>query len=100
MLVTIPLVGISVVAGAGLRAVSCGPDWWDTLAGVTTALVPVWVVVLIWSASTVVLTRPVVATGGAADGSTVGAGTSGGVIPGAGGPGGTGAEVNTPGAGR
>jgi hypothetical protein len=49
VLVTIPLIGLSLVTAGGLLGISCGPAWWTAAAWSLLALVPGWMAVLAWS---------------------------------------------------
>jgi hypothetical protein len=49
VLVTIPLIGVSVVTAGGLLGITCRPTWWTVAAWSLFALVPGWTAVLAWS---------------------------------------------------
>lgn len=49
VLVTIPLIGLSLVTAGALLGISCGPAWWTPVAWSLLALVPGWMAVLVWS---------------------------------------------------
>ncbi len=49
VLVTIPLIGLSLVTAGGLHGISCGPAWWTAAAWSLLALVPGWTGLLVWS---------------------------------------------------
>jgi hypothetical protein len=49
VLVTIPLIAVSLVTVGGLLAISCRPGWWNAAAWPLLALVPGWMAVLAWS---------------------------------------------------
>ncbi|MEU3452840.1 hypothetical protein ABZ671_04450 [Micromonospora sp. NPDC006766] len=50
VLVTIPLIGISLLTAAGLLASPCRPTWWTAAAWVLFLLIPAWTALLGWSA--------------------------------------------------
>lgn len=58
VLLTIPLIGVSLVTAGALHGISCRPAWWDPAAITLTGLVPVWLGVLAWSAVVVLLPSP------------------------------------------
>lgn len=66
VLVTIPLIAVSLVTADGLLAISCRPGWWTAAAWPLLALVPGWTAVLAWSGLAVLAPqRPDPATIGA-----------------------------------
>ena len=62
VLVTIPLIGVSLVTAFALLAISCRPTWWTVAAWSLIALAPAWVVLLGWSGLAVVSPPWAVAT--------------------------------------
>ncbi|MFJ8577199.1 hypothetical protein [Micromonospora sp. NPDC093277] len=56
LLVTIPLIGVSLVTAAELLGSPCRPVWWTVAAWGLFLLVPAWTVLLAWS--TVAVLRP------------------------------------------
>ncbi len=50
MLVTIPLIGVSLFTAAGLLSNPCRPVWWTATAWLLFLLVPAWTALLGWSA--------------------------------------------------
>ncbi|SCG40247.1 hypothetical protein [Micromonospora inositola] len=53
VLVTIPLIGVSLVTAAGLLANPCRPAWWTVAAWLLILLTPGWTALLWWSAAAV-----------------------------------------------
>jgi hypothetical protein len=49
VLVTVPLIGVSLVTAEGFVAIACRPTWWTGAAWTLLALVPGWIAVLAWS---------------------------------------------------
>ncbi|MEU5942157.1 hypothetical protein ABZ807_23905 [Micromonospora sp. NPDC047548] len=53
VLLTIPLIGVSLVTAAGLLANPCRPQWCTAAAWLLLLLIPAWTVLLAWSAAAV-----------------------------------------------
>ncbi|MEV0155968.1 hypothetical protein AB0H57_19805 [Micromonospora sp. NPDC050686] len=64
LLVTLPLIGVSLTTASALLANPCRPLWWTVAASLLLLLVPGWLALLAWSAVAVVTTdvRPSRAT--------------------------------------
>ncbi|MFC4145793.1 hypothetical protein ACFO0M_05965 [Micromonospora mangrovi] len=60
LLLTVPLIGVSLVTAAGLLASPCRPVWWTATAWLLILLVPGWLALLGWSGSALLTagTRP------------------------------------------
>ncbi|SCF34959.1 hypothetical protein GA0074695_5910 [Micromonospora viridifaciens] len=58
VLVTIPLIGISLLTVAGLVSSPCRPAWWTAAAWVLLLLIPAWTALLFWSAVAVLHPGP------------------------------------------
>lgn len=54
VLVSIPLIALSLVTSAALLSISCRPVWWTVAAWSLIALAPAWVALLAWSGLAVV----------------------------------------------
>ena len=50
VLVTIPLIAVSLATAGGFLAIGCRPGWWSVAAWLLIALVPGWAAILGWSA--------------------------------------------------
>jgi TRAP-type C4-dicarboxylate transport system permease small subunit len=57
ILVTIPLVGVSLTTAQALANSACGPHWWAPAAWLLVGSIPVWLVLLGWSTAAVLLPR-------------------------------------------
>jgi hypothetical protein len=57
VLVTIPLIGVSLVTATALLNISCRPVAWTVTGWLLIALIPAWAVVLNWSAAAVLSPR-------------------------------------------
>ncbi|WP_424537211.1 hypothetical protein ACOZ38_14590 [Sphaerisporangium viridialbum] len=53
VLVTIPLIGVSLVTAAGLLSITCRPVSWTVTGWLLIALIPAWLVLLGWSAAAI-----------------------------------------------
>ncbi|MBY8872303.1 hypothetical protein K7640_10675 [Micromonospora sp. PLK6-60] len=64
LLVTLPLIGVSLTTAAALLANPCRPLWWTVAVWLLHLLVPAWLALLAWSVAAVVATdvRPARAT--------------------------------------
>lgn len=58
VLITIPLIGISLFTAAGLLSSPCRPLWWTAAAWGLFLLVPAWTVLLAWSSVAVLSPGP------------------------------------------
>jgi hypothetical protein len=50
VLVTVPLIAVSLATAQGFLAIGCRPGWWSVAAWLLIALVPGWAAILGWSA--------------------------------------------------
>jgi len=57
VLITVPLIAVSLVTAEGFLAIGCRPGWWTAAAWLLLAFVPVWTAMLAWSGFAV-LARP------------------------------------------
>jgi hypothetical protein len=58
VLVSIPLIGISLVSSRALLGNDCGPAWWDPAGSALLLLSPVWLAALGWSLASVLVPSP------------------------------------------
>jgi hypothetical protein len=49
VLVSVPLIAVSLVTAGAFLGIACRPGWWTAAAWLLLALVPVWTAILAWS---------------------------------------------------